>query len=350
MTQATKKSTARSRPPSKSKPSKPRSRAKPKRVVAKAKPSRAKAATKRAPARKPPATSARKAAAKRPAPKRPAAKSASKPARKSTVRPVKRPAAKPARKSTARKPAGGKNRTVARAQRPAARRAVRSAPARPPARRTRATVRRTPAARPGPKRIRAPAPRAAAKPARGRGKPLNVRVGQQVVYSAHGVGRVRGVQAHTVDGQRLSTLVVLFERDNLLLRLPKAEVSNLGLRHLSTPRKIGEALRVLQQKPEVKRKMWSQRAKEYTEKINSGNVLLVAEVLRDLHREDTGKSPPSYSERQLYEQARDRLVQEGAAVYKLSEEAVDERVEKALSKRPPLRAAGGRAEEEDDDD
>jgi len=138
-------------------------------------------------------------------------------------------------------------------------------------------------------------------------------VGQHVVYPAHGVGRVTGVETQQVAGMKLEVFVVAFEQDKLILRVPVAKAASSGMRALASTRIVGDALKTLGGRARIKRTMWSRRAQEYEAKINSGNLIQIAEVVRDLHR--AGDQPDqSYSERQLYESALDRMVRELAAV------------------------------------
>ena len=130
--------------------------------------------------------------------------------------------------------------------------------------------------------------------------------GDFVVYPAHGVGKVTSIEAQTIAGQKVELFVISFERDRMTLRVPVRKVENSGLRKLSTRKVMEAALTTLKGRARVKRAMWSRRAQEYEAKINSGDPVSIAEVVRDLHR---GASQPeqSYSERQIYEQALERL-------------------------------------------
>ena len=157
-------------------------------------------------------------------------------------------------------------------------------------------------------------------------------VGQHVVYPAHGVGRVTGVETQQVAGMKLEVFVVAFEQDKLILRVPTAKAASSGMRALASTRIVGDALKTLGGRARIKRTMWSRRAQEYEAKINSGNLISIAEVVRDLHR--AGDQPDqSYSERQLYESALDRMARELAAVENIKHADAVEKLSKSLAKR-----------------
>ncbi|WP_207099502.1 CarD family transcriptional regulator [Paracoccus shandongensis] len=153
-----------------------------------------------------------------------------------------------------------------------------------------------------------------------------------VVYPAHGVGRIVSIEEQEVAGLRLEMFVISFEKDKMTLRVPTSRASEIGMRSLSSPDLIDRALETLKGKARVKRAMWSRRAQEYDQKINSGDLMSIAEVVRDLHRNDDQREQ-SYSERQLYEAALDRLTREVAAVSGLDEGAAQKRVEEVLLSR-----------------
>jgi CarD family transcriptional regulator len=157
-------------------------------------------------------------------------------------------------------------------------------------------------------------------------------VGQHVFYPAHGVGRVTGVETQQVAGMKLEVFVVAFEQDKLILRVPVAKAASSGMRALASTRVVGDALKTLGGRARIKRTMWSRRAQEYEAKINSGNLIQIAEVVRDLHR--AGDQPDqSYSERQLYESALDRMARELAAVENIKHADAVEKLSKSLAKR-----------------
>ncbi|MFC3529540.1 CarD family transcriptional regulator [Paracoccus mangrovi] len=153
-----------------------------------------------------------------------------------------------------------------------------------------------------------------------------------VVYPTHGVGRIVSIEEQEVAGLRLEMFVISFEKDKMTLRVPTARASEIGMRGLSTPDLVEQALNTLKGKARVKRAMWSRRAQEYEQKINSGDLMSIAEVVRDLHRSDDQREQ-SYSERQLYEAALDRLTREVAAVSGMDEAGAQKRVETVLTAR-----------------
>lgn len=134
-----------------------------------------------------------------------------------------------------------------------------------------------------------------------------------VVYPAHGVGKIVSIEEEEIAGMSLELFVISFEKDKMTLRVPTNKVVEVGMRGLSSPDIVSQAMKTLKGKAKVKRAMWSRRAQEYEQKINSGDLIAIAEVVRDLHRADDQREQ-SYSERQLYEAALDRLTREIAAV------------------------------------
>ncbi len=146
--------------------------------------------------------------------------------------------------------------------------------------------------------------------------------GDFVVYPAHGVGKVADIAKQKIAGTELELIVVNFDKDKMTLRIPMAKVDKVGLRKISEQATMNDAVNVLKGKARVKKIMWSRRAQEYENKINSGNPVAIAEVVRDLHRNEN-LAEQSYSERQIYEQALNRLASEYAVCNKVSsEEAV----------------------------
>ena len=144
-------------------------------------------------------------------------------------------------------------------------------------------------------------------------KTVGFKVDDFVVYPAHGVGKVIGIETQTVVGMTLEVYVIAFTQDKMTLRVPVNRAATCGLRGLSGPIVVGDALYTLKGRARVKRAMWSRRAQEYEAKINSGDLISIAEVVRDLHRA-TEQPEQSYSERQLYEAALDRMAREFAAI------------------------------------
>ena len=134
-----------------------------------------------------------------------------------------------------------------------------------------------------------------------------------VVYPAHGVGKIVSIEEQEIAGIRMELFVISFEKDKMTLRVPTAKALSIGMRQLSSPDIVNQAMKTLKGKAKVKRAMWSRRAQEYEQKINSGDLISIAEVVRDLHRSDDQREQ-SYSERQLYEAALERLTREIAAV------------------------------------
>ncbi|KFI24783.1 CarD family transcriptional regulator [Paenirhodobacter enshiensis] len=150
-----------------------------------------------------------------------------------------------------------------------------------------------------------------------------------VVYPAHGVGKIVSIEEQEIAGLRLELFVISFEKDKMTLRVPTNKAVDIGMRGLSTPDVVVKALETLKGKARVKRAMWSRRAQEYEQKINSGDLLSIAEVVRDLHRADDQREQ-SYSERQLYEAALERLTREVAAVSGTDEAGAAKKVDDVL--------------------
>ena len=159
---------------------------------------------------------------------------------------------------------------------------------------------------------------------------LAFRANDYVVYPAHGVGKIVTIEEQEVAGVKLELFVISFEKDKMTLRVPTAKASSVGMRSLSSPDLVDEALTTLKGKAKVKRAMWSRRAQEYEQKINSGDLISIAEVVRDLHRAED-QPDQSYSERQLYEAALERLTREVAAVERVDESNAAEKVTQVLS-------------------
>ncbi len=154
--------------------------------------------------------------------------------------------------------------------------------------------------------------------------------GEYVVYPTHGVGRVTSVEKQLISGADLEVIVVSFDKEKMTLRVPVAKSKVAGMRRLSTRKTMETAMTTLRGRARVKRTMWSRRAQEYEAKINSGDPVSIAEVVRDLHR-NVGQPDRSYSERQLYEAAFERLIREVAAVEQIDTEAAAQRLEKVLA-------------------
>jgi len=173
-----------------------------------------------------------------------------------------------------------------------------------------------------------------------------------VVYPAHGVGQILAIEEQEIAGAKLELFVINFMKDKMTLRVPTAKVANVGMRKLSEPALVKKALETLKGRARVKRTMWSRRAQEYEAKINSGDIVAIAEVVRDLYRSES-QPEQSYSERQLYEAALDRLSREIAVVQHSTETEAVKEIESQLAKSPRRGAkteatgADGEADEAD---
>jgi CarD family transcriptional regulator len=194
----------------------------------------------------------------------------------------------------------------------------------------------------------APAPKPAAKPpvaAKPVAAPARVeekkvltqrqgfKTNEFVVYPAHGVGQILAIEEQEIAGAKLELFVINFIKDKMTLRVPTAKVANVGMRKLSDPALVKRALETLKGRARVKRTMWSRRAQEYEAKINSGDIVAIAEVVRDLYRSES-QPEQSYSERQLYEAALDRLSREIAVVQHSTETEAVKEIEAQLAKSP----------------
>jgi len=239
-----------------------------------------------------------KTAAKATAPKAPAAKVASKTAPKAPV--AKTPVAKaPAPKAPVAKTA-----------------AVAKAPVKPVA-----------AAKP------VAAPPRVEEPKKALTQRQGFKTNEFVVYPAHGVGQILAIEEQEIAGAKLELFVINFMKDKMTLRVPTAKIANVGMRKLSEPALVKKALETLKGRARVKRTMWSRRAQEYEAKINSGDIVAIAEVVRDLYRSES-QPEQSYSERQLYEAALDRLSREIAVVQHVTETEAVKEIESQLAKSP----------------
>ena len=270
-----------------------------------------KPATKKAPAaKKAPARATAKTAVKKPAAKKAPAKATAKPAAKKPA--AKKPAAKKpvAKKPVAKKPV---------AKKPAAKKpAAKPATKKPAAQKTAA---KKSAAKPAAKKPAAkkPAEKKAAAKDVVRRSALGFKVGEHVVYPAHGVGQVTEIVSQEVAGMTLDLFVVNFEKEKMVLRVPLDKAAQIGMRKLATPDVMESAMKTLRGRARVKRTMWSRRAQEYEAKINSGSLIAISEVVRDLFRNEN-QPEQSYSERQLYEAALERMAREVATINKNTED------------------------------
>ncbi len=179
-------------------------------------------------------------------------------------------------------------------------------------------------------------------------KPVNQRHGfktnEFVVYPAHGVGRIVGIEEQEIAGLSLELFVIQFEKDKMTLRLPTGKLDSVGMRKLADDAMVTKAMETLKGRARIKRTMWSRRAQEYEAKINSGDLVAIAEVVRDLYRSES-QPEQSYSERQLYEAALDRMAREIAVVARLDERGAVQRITDVLSKSAKGRRIAAEAEE-----
>lgn len=169
------------------------------------------------------------------------------------------------------------------------------------------------------------------------------KVNDYIVYPSHGVGHIVGIEKQEIAGLSLELYVVDFEREKMKLRVPLAKVEQVGMRALSDKKSVDKALTLLGGRARIKRTMWSRRAQEYEGKINSGDLTSVAEVVRDLYRSDT-QPDQSYSERQLFEAALDRMMREVAAVNDITETEARNVILKAVDKMPAKKSSTSKDE------
>ena len=181
------------------------------------------------------------------------------------------------------------------------------------------------------------------------------KTGEFVVYPSHGVGQITAIEEQEVAGFKLELFVVSFAKDKMTLRVPTAKAASVGLRKLADAESVTKALTTLTGRARVKRTMWSRRAQEYEAKINSGDLVAIAEVVRDLYRSEA-QPEQSYSERQLYEAAVDRMTREIAVVDDITETEALKKIEGQLAKSPRrpgkgevVETAEGDADSDNDD-
>jgi CarD family transcriptional regulator len=274
-----------------------------------------------------------------------------------------KPAAKakakaPVKAKTPVKPVAAKAKTPVKAKAPVKLAAAKPAPAKAPA------AAAKPATRPAaikvapPKPAVAPAPVIAQKPVTPAPRPVApppappvarkpvFKVGELIVYPAHGVGRVTNIEEQEIAGVRLELYIVDFEKEKLRLKVPTNRAEQKGMRRLADRALIEHAMKVIRGRARIKRTMWSRRAQEYDAKINSGDLIAVAEVVRDLYRSDR-QPEQSYSERQLFEQALLRFARELAAVRKVDDDQCVKELEEFLAKNAKRAAAASEKTEED---
>ena len=172
------------------------------------------------------------------------------------------------------------------------------------------------------------------------------KTGEHIVYPAHGVGRIVGIETQEVAGHKLDLFVIAFLKDKMTLRVPTMKATAVGMRKLADPSTVKRSLETVRGRARVKRTMWSRRAQEYEAKINSGDLISISEVVRDLYRSDE-QPEQSYSERQLFEQAMDRMSREIGAVNKVTLTEAAQLIEKNLQKGPRRGAKAEPAEAEE---
>ncbi len=174
------------------------------------------------------------------------------------------------------------------------------------------------------------------------------KTGEFIVYPAHGVGQITAVESQEVAGYKLELFVISFVKDKMILKVPLPKISSVGMRKLAEPPVMKRALDTLTGRARVKRTMWSRRAQEYEAKINSGDLIAIAEVVRDLYRSDA-QPEQSYSERQLYEAALDRMARELGVVQKLTDtealKIIDDQLQKGPRRGKADEAEGDEAED-----
>lgn len=159
------------------------------------------------------------------------------------------------------------------------------------------------------------------------------KIGDFVVYPTHGLGVVKEITKQKFGNQNIEFIVVAFDKTRMTLRIPTDKVEVSGLRKISSEREMRSAVNLIKTPPKIKRMMWSRRAAEYEDKINSGNPVAIAEVVRDLHCRASLKTEQSFSERQIYEQALQRLADEYAVIFEVPSQEAVEKMEKIMEKR-----------------
>ena len=160
---------------------------------------------------------------------------------------------------------------------------------------------------------------------------LNLEIGDLVVYPTYGVGQIEEFDTHHIDGTDHDFVLINFKQDKMKLRIPMNKTANSGLRKLSNKNRLSKALEILKEDPNLKKDMWIKRAKEYEKSINSGDPVLIAEVVRDLHKNDELLEQQSYSERQIYLTALNRLSNEYAAVENIDKIVAKKKLEELLN-------------------
>ena len=215
---------------------------------------------------------------------------------------AKKPAAPKAAKKAAAKPAAKKPSAKKAAPKTAPKAAAKKAPAKP-----------------------------AAKAEVARKSALGFRINEFIIYPAHGVGQISEIATQEIAGMELDLFVVNFEKEKMVLRVPLNKAKEIGMRKLADKKVMDGAIKTLKGRARVKRTMWSRRAQEYEAKINSGDLIAIAEVVRDLFRNEN-QPEQSYSERQLYEAALERMAREVATIDKTTEDEAIVKLEAILAK------------------
>ena len=159
---------------------------------------------------------------------------------------------------------------------------------------------------------------------------LQYSVGDFIVYPSHGVGEITAIQTFEIAEEKLEMYNVIFDKEKMTLKIPTIKAKEIGIRKVSSRNEMKKTLEILKSKAKIRRTMWSRRAQEYEAKINSGILTELTEVVRDLFR-NSNQPEQSYSERQLYESARDRLAREVAVVEKTDDIKAVEKIEIILN-------------------
>jgi CarD family transcriptional regulator len=167
---------------------------------------------------------------------------------------------------------------------------------------------------------------------------LSFEIGETVVYPSHGVGEITGIEEQEVAGFKLELFVITFNKDRLTIRIPLTKAKSSGLRKVSEPAAVTQALKILTEKAKAKRGMWNRRSNEFQERVGTGQLTAIAEVLRDLNR-GSEQQEASYSEQQIFEGALDFMIREVAAARRLTQTEARKLIEQSLAKAPHLSKA-----------
>jgi CarD family transcriptional regulator len=167
---------------------------------------------------------------------------------------------------------------------------------------------------------------------------LSFEIGETVVYPSHGVGEITGIEEQEVAGFKLELFVITFNKDRLTIRIPLTKAKSSGLRKVSEPAAVTQALKILTEKAKAKRGMWNRRSNEFQERVGTGQLTAIAEVLRDLNR-GSEQQEASYSEQQIFEGALDFMIREVAAARRLTQTEARKLIEQSLAKAPHLNKA-----------